>query len=123
MRFTGKELAAIFRVGHAMADADGKVTEDETNYIVSELASFGVTQDQFEAIIDAGGDLTGTQAMDIISNMDEEQKTYVSAYLGMIMASDGDIDDTELALWRFICTPCDCPDMTLGEAIELLGGD
>lgn len=120
MTFTGKQLAAIFRLGHAMADADGIIKDEETDVILREMASFGVTQDQFSAIIDAGGDLTGHEAMAIVADMDDEQKAYVAAYLGVIMAVDGDIDDNELTLWRFVCTMCECPEMTLEEALDLL---
>lgn len=120
MKFSGHQLAAIFRLGHAMAEADGTLEDDETQVIISELMRFGVDEDEAGAIIDAGGELTGSEAMGIVSEMNDEQKAYVAAYLGVIMASDGDIDDDELKLWRFVCTVCDCPDMTLREAVELL---
>ena len=34
------------------------------------------------------------------------------------MASDGDIDDNELALWTLISTLCGLPTMTVMEAIN-----
>ena len=34
MIFTNQELAAILRLAHAMANADGKVTQDETDVYV-----------------------------------------------------------------------------------------
>jgi len=120
MKFTGHQLAAIFRLGHAMADADGTIEDEETQVIISELARFGLDEDEVGAVIDAGADLTGTEAMSVVSEMTDEQKAYVAAYLGVIMANDGDIDDNELKLWRFVCTVCDCPEMTIEQAFELL---
>lgn len=34
------------------------------------------------------------------------------------MLSDGDIDDSELKLWKLTCALANFPTMTIGEAIE-----
>ena len=54
--------------------------------------------------------------------MTYEQKKYVAAYLGTLMASDKDINDKELALWRLLSKLCGLPSMNITDAVEYMQG-
>lgn len=116
MTFTRIEMSAITKLALAMANADGKIEKSELNYIALELARFGVRD--CEPIIDGANEMDGSDALSIVAKMTDEEKKYVAAYLGTVMAVDNDIDEKELALWRLTSTLCGLPTMNILEAIE-----
>ena len=118
MIFNGLELTAILKMAKAMAVADGKLESVETAVMTKELVRFGVTPDDLKLMLSAVDDIEASQATIVIAAMDQEQKKYVASYLGLIMASDGNIDENELALWRLVSTVCGLPTMSIGEAIR-----
>ena len=102
---------------HLMVIADGKVKDEEISVISSEAAKFGISPQEFGEIFTKAKDMESAYAVEIISKMTFEQRKYVAAYLGTVMAIDDDIDDTEIALWRLLSQMCGLPSMTVGEAI------
>ncbi len=58
------------------------------------------------------------EAIRIISNFDYERKEYVASYLAVIMISDGEIDDKELALWQLATLLCGLPEMDVRQAVD-----
>lgn len=117
MIFSKKELAAILNVGRAMINADGRVDENELAVVSMELMRFGLPEDDLDELFQAASLMEPSEAMAIISILNKEQKKYVSSFLGAIMASDGDIDDRELALWMLVSSLCGLPKMTVAEAV------
>ena len=120
MIFTNQELAAILRLAHAMANADGKVTNEETQMIVLEMTRFGVDQNKGRVIADIGAKMPYSECCHIVSNMTTEEKKYVAAYLGTLICADGNIDDSEMKLWSLISAMCDLPTMNILEAIQIM---
>ena len=118
MTFSGQELTAIIKMAKSMVLADGKIEPSEIAVMTREFMRFGVLQDQVDLLLKASDNIEASQAVALIARMDEERKKYVASYLGVIMASDGDIDDNELALWTLISTLCGLPTMTVMEAIN-----
>ena len=118
MTFSGQELTAIIKMAKSMVLADGKIEPSEIAVMTREFMRFGVLQDQVDLLLKASDSIEASQAVALIARMDEERKKYVASYLGVIMASDGDIDDNELALWTLISTLCGLPTMTVMEAIN-----
>lgn len=118
MTFSGQELTAIIKMAKSMVMADGKIKPAEIAVMTREFMRFGVLQDQVDLLLKASDSIEASQAVALIARMDEERKKYVASYLGVIMASDGDIDDNELALWTLISTLCGLPIMTVMEAIN-----
>lgn len=120
MDLNGLELAAIIKMGTAMVFADGRVEPIEQKVMANEILRFGVKTEDLERI------LAGATAMDVqvalltLSQLGSEQKKYVTAYLGTIMASDGKIDDSEMKLWRFVSQVCNFPTMSVSEAINVM---
>ena len=116
MTFTKNEMSAIAKLAVAMANADGKVEKNELAYIALEMVRFGVKDS--DSILEEAAGMEASTALAIVSNMTTEEKKYVTAYLGALMASDGNIDNKELALWKLVSTLCELPTMSVKEAVN-----
>lgn len=116
MTFTSIEMSAITKLALAMAAADGKVEKSELAYIALEMSRFGVKD--ADTVIEGANALDASDALSIVSRMTSEEKKYVTAYLGTLMAANGEIDEKELALWRLTSSLCGLPSMTIIEAIN-----
>ena len=118
MTFNGKELIAIIKMAKAMVKADGKIEPSELSVMAVELARFGVPENQLKTLLKASDNMETSQALGLINEMDEERKKYVASYLGVIMVSDGDVNEQELILWNLVSTLCSLPEMNITEAIN-----
>lgn len=118
MTFNGKELIAIIKMAKAMVKADGKIEPSELSVMTVELARFGVPENQLKTLLKASDNMETSQALVLINEMDEERKKYVASYLGVIMVSDGDVNEQELILWNLVSTLCSLPEMNITEAIN-----
>ena len=118
MIFNGKELIAIIKMAKAMVEADGKIEPSEVTMMAVELARFGVPENQLKTLLKASDNMETSQALVLINEMDEERKKYVASYLGVIMVSDGDVNEQELILWNLVSTLCSLPEMNITEAIN-----
>lgn len=118
MTFNREELTAVFKMAKAMVMADGNVKPSEVAVISRELQRFGVPSNQVEILLEASDNMEASQAIVFIAGMDEERKKYIASYLGVIMASDGDINDNEISLWRLVSTLCGLPTMNIADAIS-----
>lgn len=103
-----------------MADADGKVTDEETVLMAIELMRFGIGEDKAKIIFNESNKLTSTEACIIISKMTNEEKKYVTAYLGAMICVDGKIENSEIKAWSLITSICDLPKMSIKEALEII---
>ena len=118
MTFTGLELAAMVKLGLAMARVDGRVDDNENAAIAFELVGFGVSEDKIESILVAAEAMSATDAIVALSSMSSIKQKYATGYFAVIMAADGQIEDEELKLWKLICTLANFPGMTVSEALE-----
>ena len=114
MWFTTKEKQAIVKVSNMMIGADGKVDPKEVLYGFAVLQKLNISQQD----VSDSDQLTNQEALSIISAMQPNEKRMVGAFLGCIMAVDGQIDKTEHTLWCLITSLCSLPNMSLSEAIE-----
>lgn len=117
MTLNGKELAAVLKAGHAMVQADGKVEESELKVLFGELANFGVPAEQAQLMMVAADAMEASEMFETLTNLSTEAKKYVAGYLAAIMISDNDIDDSEVNMWKLICTLSKFPTMNLNEAL------
>ena len=120
MEFNREELMAIAKIANAMIAADGKVDENEMCSWTMEMERFGIAKEGFRSLYEGSEKLDFVDALSVISNFDEEQKRYVGAFIGSLMAIDGSIDDAELKLWQLVSTFCNLPTMSLGEALAYM---
>lgn len=120
MIFTNQELAAIFRMATVVAGADGNISNEETALMALELLRFGVSEEKSQVIMKEALALSPAEACVIISKMTNEEKRYVTAYLGTMICADGKIEDSEMRAWALTSKICSLPTMSLSDAIEIL---
>ncbi|MBR4390106.1 MAG: tellurite resistance protein TerB [Prevotella sp.] len=120
MQLSGLELAAILKAGNAMVNADGKTTKEELAVLFHELENFNVPAEQIPGLLVIADQMEVPTMFKTLSDLDVKEKKYVCGYLAAIMASDG-IDDSEVKLWKLICTLAKFPKMVVGEALEFWG--
>ena len=120
MIFSTKEFSAILHLSKAMILADGKVEQIELAAIANEFKRFGVGTASTDTLLKKADNIELSEAIAIVSRMNLENKRYVAAFLGAIMAVDMDINDSEMALWKLISTLCDLPTMSIKDAISIM---
>lgn len=118
MTFTGLQLAAILQLGKCMAAADGNIAQTEIAAMALEMTKFGPTESQVKEILKGVDVLSPTDAITVVSNLNNEQKKYVTGFLAVIMAADGKIEDSEVKMWQLLCTLASFPTMTIAQAVE-----
>lgn len=118
MNFSGLELKAIVNLATAIAKSDGNVAEAEMAVVANELVLFGVTEDQVEDIVFGASGMSNKDAIAVVSMMDDYHKKYVTAFLAMVIAADGKIEDSEVRMWSLITLLCGLPKMSIAEGIE-----
>ena len=122
MQFNGKQLTAMTKFGIAMIQADGKVDDNELKFLAHEIASFGLDENEFRTLIDLAEQMSVEEALSVVNEFDDEQKTEASAFLGAMIAADGEVDEAELKLWSLVSHLCGFPTMSIGEAIKIMQG-
>ena len=116
MYFSNLEKTAIAQVSLRMIAADGKVYSKEHVVTFQIWSKMQITKEHLKEA-DQMADLT---SLSIIASMDSHKKRFVAAFLGVIMAADGDIDEKELALWRLVSSMCNLPTMRLTECPKII---
>lgn len=110
-------MIARAELAKAMIVADGKVEKAELAAMALEFTRFGVSQDALDRILSNTDSMESGTAISIVSLMNEAQKKYVTDYLAFIMAADGEIVDSEVAMWSLISTLATLPTMTIGHVL------
>jgi Mrp family chromosome partitioning ATPase len=87
--------------------------------VVADLAGYGHSEEEIAEIIEMAEDMEPSEAIGLVSKLGDEEKEYVTAFLAVVMAADGDIDDEEVAFWNLMTILCDLPEMTVREAVDL----
>lgn len=120
LQFSQKEMAAIIAVAKAMTLADGNLDKREVSMMSKEALRFGIVPDDFMNLLRKSDDMELEETFAVIAVMNEAQKRYVTAYLGTMMAVDGNIDDAEMKLWNFVSLICKLPTMSILDAIAYI---
>ena len=118
--FSREEIVAVYKAAYLMVAADGNVMSEEmevANEAMEKLGIKGLTD--IEELKTLSNIMTEDECYGQLAFLDIEQKQFVSAMLGAISSSDGDIDDAELELWRKICYKSDLPKMNNRQAIAI----
>lgn len=97
-----------------MQAADGK--SDVKEYLMNAMVFQKVQISTSD--MNAAKEISLIEAMSILSTMTEKEKDFICTFLGSLMAVDGDIDASEMALWRLVSTICKFPTMNIPNAIE-----
>ena len=85
-----------------------------------QLDRFGIGVDQYQSLVVAAKNMDKLRALSIITNLGYTEKKYITALLGVLMAADGKIDDSEMKMWTFTSLVCDLPQMSIDEAFEII---
>lgn len=120
MEFTKLEMSAIVKLAKVMVMADGRVDEKEMKLMTNELLRFGVPINDVSSLLDLGDNMEYSDAIKIISAMSDYEKKYVTAYLGVMIAIDGDIDESETKMWSLISVLCELPTMSINDAVTFM---
>lgn len=120
LQFNAMELSAIIKLAKVMAAADGHTDVMEIAVMANEAKRFGIPKDDFKMILSTSDAMEPSDSIMMVKAMDTKRKKYVAAYLGCIMAIDGDIDDKELAFWQLVSTLADLPTMSINEAVNYM---
>lgn len=118
--FDKEGLMAIAKLANAMIAADGKVAENEMYTWTVEMERLGVPREEFAKIFEASEEMPFSEALRVVTSLNAEQKRYIGAFLGSLMAVDGEIDNDELKLWQLVSTFCDLPTMSVREALTFM---
>lgn len=124
MELTIGQLAAVLRMAYLMAEADGMVSYEEAFEMKLEEAFMGFGPEesaQLEAVV---AELDPLAACTMIATIpDEDVKAYVAAFFGTVIAADGVITESEVAVWATISEICNLPEMSIEEALTIMEGD
>lgn len=118
MKFNNLELSAVLKVGLCMANADGKLEKEEMEVLVIGMTEFGVDKKHFQLLTALADAMTPPTMIATLAALNESQKKFVCGFLATIMISDGDIDDSEIKLWRLTSSLCGFPVMNIADAAE-----
>ena len=117
MQFTGKELAALLKMGITMAGADGKFLDSEKAALTLGMAEFGLDTKAIAAETIIADAMTPVQALSILAALDPSQQKFATGFLASIMVSDGEVHDSEVKLWQLVCALCGFPTMSIAQAL------
>jgi hypothetical protein len=118
--FEQNELIAIYKMAEKMVWADEKVMPEEIAVVEETITQISTGAELgFHNLKESSLLMTDEECIGHIAFLNYEQKKFISAFLGTISSSDGDIDEKELELWRDICDKCDLPIMSNRQAIEI----
>lgn len=117
MLFNKRQLAAILNIAHGMAEIDGKVEMIESEVIYAEMTNrFGLEHEELLSLSEiAIIDMDPHTAMNIVAEMTPFQKQYVQALLVFVMASDGIIDEREMAMLKVITMVSGLPPINMND--------
>lgn len=116
--FINDEIVAVYKAADLMVLADKKVLPEEIATVEEAMGKLGIISLlDLEKIKVSANEMSEEECYGQLAFLNDEQKRFVSAILGAISSSDGDIDDLELELWRDICYKCDLPKMSNRQAI------
>ena len=120
LEFSLREWIAIHFFARTMAIADGRLDINEFEFISNEFSRFNLTKEECDFVLENTDNIEISEATLQIMTMNDSKKRYVCAFLGTLMAIDGDIDDKEFELWQKISLTCTLPAMTIKDAIEYM---
>lgn len=120
LQFTKKELTAIVNLASNMIAADGKIDDAELFSFTIEMQRIGVEEYQIKRLMADAQAMQSSEVISVVSNLKTNEKKYVAAFLGYLMSVDGNIDNTEMKLWKFASILCNLPLMNVTKAEQIM---
>ena len=120
INFNREELAAVLKMANAMIVVDGKTEDVETSLLGREMVRLKVNESEFNIAYRRSEEMKYGEALRTISLFDWPRKKYLSAFLGTIIAIDGELNTDEIKLWNYTAELCELPRLSLEEATEIM---
>ena len=117
MKYTVKELAALVHLAVTMSQIDGNADNIEKHAITSGLTRLGEDAADASDIFAKAISMNAAEALSVVTAFNDDQKRAASGYLAKIMASNGEMTDAEMKLWRLICKLGGFPQMKISEIL------
>lgn len=114
--FTSEQKAAIVRISFFIISADGKIEDSEMDFSFAMWQLSGITEQD----IALARQMTGLEACNIVTQMNEEDKAFVCALLGCTIVADGQAAEQEIRVWNTLTEICDLPTMNLEQAAQII---
>ena len=117
-----KQLTAIASLMITLGNTDG-LHDDETNMVVIFLRNFVTDEGKQKELICNAIEMNREEAVEIIKGLDQTTKQGISNAMSLIMLADGDISDSEAAMFMELMFDCGIPDPTTQEWLNWLSRD
>lgn len=127
-QFTNVQLAAMYKMALGIIGASSTGLTEKKLFVLSYgMNRFNVSTSVLEQLIQSDAnhiarifgldsEMSPSEMVDTLSVLDNEKKKYVSAYLQLIIAADGKLEDNVLLFWKLNATFCKLPTMSIEEA-------
>lgn len=115
MYFTDREKGAILHLTAQMAAADGRIAENEKT--LAKAIAIQIGDNGNGARI--AQSMSSMDALSVVSAMAPDEKRFVCAALGSMIAIDGDVDNREMLMWGLISDRCRFPEMNIMQAADI----
>ncbi len=117
MKFTKEELMSLVNAALAMA-AEGRFTVQEKDILSKEMIASELSDRERRSLVREALKMKASDALRVMSGMDEEEKKYAACFLAVMMAADNKFVENEIKMWKFICSACEFPEIEFAEALE-----
>jgi hypothetical protein len=117
---TKQELAATLNVAYAVAGVDG-FADEEKDQLAKELASYNLSEEDNNLIIQAYNEMSILEAVNIIAQANEDVKKEASALIIYAIIADRNATEMETGAHRLMVKLLDLPLIEFEEAQRILG--
>jgi uncharacterized tellurite resistance protein B-like protein len=114
--FTSEQKAAIVRISFFIISADGKIEDSEMDFSFAMWQLSGITEQD----IALARQMTGLEACNIVTQMNDDDKAFVCALLGCTIVADGEAAEQEIRVWNTLSEICNLPAMNLQDAAKII---
>lgn len=121
MKFTKLQLAAVYKLGQLMALADGRIDEAEKQHLIYTFSKLAIANGykDFSVISQCASAMEDADVVPAIIGLENEQKAYVVAFMGVLVAIDGDIAEKEMQLYQLVCKMCGLTPVSLATCLDV----
>lgn len=120
MNVTLETLSAVFRIAKHLANLDGELKQEEVKPVHEFFQTFdGMNDDLLRKIVGyANSEMTDERALQLITEMEEEDKQQIADLFATIVAADDVITDTEREIYRKLSSICGLPLPEIGSPLD-----
>ena len=116
MNVTLETLSAVFRIAKHLANLDGEASQEEVKPLFEFYQTFdGMNDDLLRKIVNhANFEMTDERALQLITEMDDEDKQQIADLYATIVCADDEITATESEIYQKLRSICGLPLPKIG---------